>query len=292
MTTANQDLVVLTVAYHSQQALKALAEDFGRQTKEPNLWIVVNNSPQSAEPLLIGDKGYIKILEGNEGDGFGIGCNRGLDYLLDHQWEGWVWLLNPDAVLLETSTIEDIGKILGSFRPRALIGTGVLDGFGDIDPSAGWIDPGFNFRSRNVDSTTIEFGSKDPVNVDWLSGCSLLFKPNAHESKPRFENYLPLYYEDIDFCLRLSKDGSPVLWLPSIWIGHQRGHGSQVSSGRRLRLSTCSYVRFLQRYRSGWVLFFRTMRLLSKAFVLLPLQPRKSWAVLQGWWEAFRQPLA
>ncbi len=291
MTNEKSGLIVLTVAYHSQRALTILATQFAKQESKPYKWLVVNNSPKSATPIKLAPEPYITIIDGEEGDGFGRGCNRGLDYLLDMGWDGWVWLLNPDTKFTQPKTLKGLEALLNEIPQKALIGTGVVDSNGVIEPSAGWIDSGLSFRRRTITSMRVEKVDGSPVEVDWVSGCSLLLKPNAHEILPRFEISLPLYYEDIDLCIRMKKLGLPILWLFEIQIFHQKGDGSDVGSTRRLRLSSCSYTRFLQRHRPGWVFFTRTIRLLVKNSVLLCVMPRRSFAVLQGWWDAFCEPL-
>ena len=118
--------------------------------------------------------------------------------------------------------------------------------------------------------------------------CRLILRPTAYTPQPRFDPLLPLYYEDMDLCMRISELGNPILWLPSIRIVHNRGEGSQTIPARRARLSTCSYVRFLKRYRNGLVLFLRTLRLLGRAFLCFPITPIKSLAVFQGFYDALQ----
>ena len=132
------------------------------------------------------------------------------------------------------------------------MGTAVQSADGEMEPSAGWIDPGLRFRSRRVGPSHLDAG--EPVPLDWLSGCSLCLRPSAHRPPARFDPAFLLYYEDMDLCLRLGRNGAPVIWLPSPVIHHQRGEGSSTSSRRRLQLSTVSYLRFLRRplRRSGW----------------------------------------
>ena len=81
-------MAILTVAYHSQAPLEGLAADLIRQTQPPILWLVVDNAPLS-EPLRRtgslaspeSDRLPLRIVRGEEGAGFGEGCNRGLAFL-------------------------------------------------------------------------------------------------------------------------------------------------------------------------------------------------------------------
>jgi GT2 family glycosyltransferase len=94
--------VVVTVAYDSGAVLPALAAELARQSRPPRAWLVVDNSPLSA-PLgletLAAPNLAVRPLAGDEGDGFGAGCNRAFDRLEAEGWRGWVWLLNPDTAL-------------------------------------------------------------------------------------------------------------------------------------------------------------------------------------------------
>ena len=289
MSIENQGIVLLSVAYHSDKPLRKLADELSLQTKRPKRWIVIDNSPLTSTQIEIHTEFKTDIVVGKEGDGFAKGCNLGLDFLLEIGWEGWVWLLNPDTELQNKNLIKELEQELSPLPANSLVGTAVFDGKGNLEKSAGWIDPGVDFRKRRVSQLMLD--EKKKISVDWLSGCSLLIKPSAHQNKPRFETAFPLYYEDMDFCLRLGEKGNPIFWLPSLAISHQAGQGSATSFNRRIKMSTCSYIRFLQRHRSGVVLLLRTMRLLLYALLRLPLNPNRSFAVIYGWAIAFFNPL-
>jgi len=193
-----------------------------------------------------------------------------------------VWLLNPDTQLRRGDECARMIKQLKSCDQRTVLGTAVLGADGMLEANGGWINPGLQFRRRRVGNQLIK--SKEieaaTVEVDWLSGCSLVLKPEAHRPAARFDQAFPLYYEDIDLCLRLKALGAQVLWWHQLTIGHQKGSGSQVPSSRRLKLSTISYLRFIQRYCPLWVQLLRISRLIINALLRMPLQPKRSAAVL------------
>lgn len=289
MASASPGLAVLTVAYDSREALTGLAADLARQGLPPAHWLVVNNAPRSA-PLQPGDLPAgalpLRLLEGQEGEGFGAGCNRGFDHLAGRGWDGWIWLLNPDTRLPRGDELASLAAALAGLEPTAVVGTAVRADDGSLEPSAGWLDPGLAFRRRRVGAQQQRAGL--PVRLDWLSGCSLCLRPQAHRPPARFDPAFPLYYEDMDLCRRLAAGGAAILWLPAPEVGHSRGEGSRTPGERRLRLSTLSYLRFLRRHCSRRVTALRSLRLLARNLVLLPLQPRRSLAVLTAATEALR----
>jgi GT2 family glycosyltransferase len=202
-----------------------------------------------------------------------------------------VWLLNPDTSLAEPQLIETLEALLHSLPPRALLGTAVWGADGSLEASGGWIDPGLAFRRRRIGAAQLASASASPLPLDWLSGCSLVLQPAAHTPPPRFDPQLPLYYEDIDLCLRLGAGGAPCLWSAAVAVQHQRGGGSGGDPHRRAALTTTSYWRFLQRHRPARQRALRGLRLLATAIVKLPLKPRQSLAVLGGLVTAIRTPI-
>lgn len=287
------ELAILTVAYHSQGPLERLAADLARQERRPDRWLVVDNAPATA-PLRITPALAALPLEriaGPEGAGFGEGCNRGLAALASEGWGGWVWLLNPDTSLPEPGLIEALVALLPALPPRALLGTAVWGADGSLEASGGWIDPGLAFRRRRIGAAQLAAARATPLPVDWLSGCSLVLQPAAHRPPPRFDPQLPLYYEDIDLCLRLGAGGAPCLWSAAVAVRHQRGGGSGGDPHRRAALTTTSYWRFLQRHRPAGQRALRGLRLLATATAKLPLKPRQSLAVLRGLATAIRTPI-
>ena len=270
--------------FRSQSPLTSLAADLGRQQSGVLRWIVVDQAHDSAPlnpaplrqrlemvPLL--------VLQGEQGGGFGAGCNEGLDYLQQIGYQGWIWLLNPDTSLPKGDEAERLLEALSELPAEALVGTAVCDADGEIEPNGGWIDPGLNFRRRKV--SRADSLRPAPLRLDWLSGCSLVLQPTAHQPPARFDPCFPLYYEDMDLCLRLAQQGALVLWLPQVAVNHQKGGGSLTPSNRRLELSTISYLRFLRRHRSAWVIQLRQLRLLLSAL----LRPRQAGAI----WRGFRR---
>ena len=281
----NQNLALVTVAYHSQQAIESLAKDLARQQQCHFVWLLVDNAPLSAplKPEQLACKGVeIKIINGQEGEGFGRGCNHAFEVLKAQGFKGWVWLLNPDTNLRRGDECARMIQQLKSCDQRTVLGTAVIAADGMLEANGGWIDPGLQFRRRRVGNQLIK--SKEieaaTVEVDWLSGCSLVLQPEAHRPAARFDLAFPLYYEDIDLCLRLKALGAQVLWWHQLTIGHQKSSGSQVPSYRRLKLSTISYLRFIQRYCPLWVQLLRISRLIINALLRMPLQPKLSAAVL------------
>jgi N-acetylglucosaminyl-diphospho-decaprenol L-rhamnosyltransferase len=297
---AGDGLAVVTVAHRSGEVLPALARDLAGQSRPPAIWLLVDNAPRTApvRPETLASRQQaarplpLHLLAGAEGDGFATGCNRALEALEAWGWRGWVWLLNPDTGLPRGDEIASLEASLAKLPARALVGTAVEDGAGNLEASGGWFDAGLRFRRRRLTPARIaaaRVSAEGPLALDWLSGCSLALRPAAHVPPARFDPSFPLYYEDMDLCLRLGRAGAPVLWLPRPVVRHRRGTGSGAAGSRRLRLSTLGYLRFLRRHCPAWVVALRSLRLLGLTLLRLPWQPRRSLAVLAAAWTALSE---
>ena len=131
----NQNLALVTVAYHSQQALESLAMDLARQEQCQFVWLLVDNAPLSAplKPEQLACRGVeIQIINGQEGEGFGRGCNRAFDHLAAAGFNGWVGLLNPDLQMRRGHECARKTQKLKNREQSKDLGTAV-SGFGGMD---------------------------------------------------------------------------------------------------------------------------------------------------------------
>ena len=260
----------------------SLARSLDKQTIKPDIWILVDNAPIS-EPTFIPAVAFpVLILPGEEGDGFGCGCNTGLNFLSKRSWLNFAWLLNPDTNLASNTHIECLMNQLNTLKNNSLIGTAVVNSDGMLEQSGGWIRNGLGYRKSQIDQSLINKELRHPLSVDWISGCNLIFKPSSFSNLLRFDPYFPLYFEDIDFCLRAKALGGQCIWINALRINHQKGKGSECSLFRRERLKTISQIRFLRRYQSRWVLIAHILRIIILAFGRMPIQFDSSLGKLCG----------
>jgi N-acetylglucosaminyl-diphospho-decaprenol L-rhamnosyltransferase len=281
-------LALVTVCYNSNRPLFRLAKSLNEQTIKPSIWLLVDNAPKSDSTLEPGTSFPTVILTNNEGDGFGKGCNAGLEYLQERHFSGWVWILNPDTLLKSCNHIKDLLGELNTLDTQTLLGTAIENEKLQLEQSAGWIRQGLGYRKSQINQKVVSKDSGHGIEVDWVSGCNLLFRPSSFYKPLRFDPHFPLYFEDIDFCLRAKIQGGKCIWINSLRIYHQKSTGSKCSSLRRERLKTISQIRFLFRYQPWWAVFAHTVRIVILALARLPIQFDASLGVLCGAFQALR----
>jgi GT2 family glycosyltransferase len=275
-------LLVITVCYKSNSSLSILAESLNKQAIRPWKWILIDNAPLSNPVLNLNTTFPLHIISGNEGDGFGAGCNAALDLVHEMNFEGWIWLLNPDTYLPTSNHIENILNTLANVDANTILGTAIEGLDHQLEQSAGWIRKGLGYRKSQITKELFTQASRPYIEVDWVSGCNLIFRPSSFSTPLRFDNYFPLYFEDIDFCLRARLHGGKCIWLASLSISHQKSTGSECSLFRRERLKAISQIHFLCRYQPWWVTAAHALRIIALALQRLPTQFGSSRGTLAG----------
>jgi GT2 family glycosyltransferase len=87
-----------------------------------------------------------------------------------------------------------------------------------------------------------------PLAVDWVSGTFMLVNASAFGQVGGFDERYFLYYEDVDLCARLRREGLAVRLVPAAQAVHAARHDSHRKL-RYLRWHLASMLRFfLTRY--------------------------------------------
>jgi GT2 family glycosyltransferase len=75
-----------------------------------------------------------------------------------------------------------------------------------------------------------------PQEVDQICGASFFVRKEAWEAIGGFDPEYFMYFEDIDFCIRLRRAGWPIVFLPQARITHHLGASSQKDWRVRARM--------------------------------------------------------
>jgi GT2 family glycosyltransferase/SAM-dependent methyltransferase len=162
-----------------------------------------------------------------------------------------ILLLNNDAQLFPGSleaaihTLESAADI-GAVGGRIVLPDGLLQEAGSII----WGDGtcvGYG-RGRNPDDPEVMFRR----DVDYCSGAFLLTRCELFERLNGFdERFVPAYYEEVDYCVRLWQSGFRVVYEPSAVIMHYE-FASASSSAEALSLQRRNHQLFCQKH-AAWL---------------------------------------
>jgi hypothetical protein len=91
-----------------------------------------------------------------------------------------------------------------------------------------------------------------PRDVPWVSGACLLVRRQAFLEVCGFDEDFFLFFEDIDFCLRLRSRGFRVRFEPRLTLRHVRGASAAVDRDLAERAYRRSQVLFWRKHRGAW----------------------------------------
>lgn len=206
--------------------------------------VVVDNASAdgSLEMLTVfGDR--VKIVQTGENLGFGRGVNRGVAV----SDTPFVVVLNPDVVL-ELGAVQGMMAFLEKHDEIGLIGPRLKDAKGQVRASCGFaprlmdeicrkfllhlVFPLFKFRRISPSLAQ---------KVDWVTGACFAARRSAFDVTGGLDEAIFMYYEDVDFGLRLNQQGWQVWYLPDVVGTHLGGESSKQALTRMLVVSEASY---------------------------------------------------
>jgi len=159
-------------------------------------------------------------------------------------------VLNPDIRLQRNP----FPQLLSVFNDQsvALVAPKIISSDGSEEDSARRFPTAKDLLSKAFgrhDGTYLEKPEKGLIYPDWLAGMFLLLRGDAFKKVGGFDEKFFLYYEDVDLCWRLRRDGFQVVQDRSVSVVHD----ARRESRRNLRFARwhlASMARYLIKTRS------------------------------------------
>lgn len=247
-------VTAIIVTYHSACVIERCLESLR------GIPAVVIDNASSDGTAEIAERFGATVLRNATNRGFSAAVNRGVracksPYLL---------LLNPDAALataweplLSAADRHGLaaGQLLGSdgkpqegFSVRRFPTAWTL-AFEVLGINRLWRGNPVNWRYR--------YGDLDwdqPGLVEQPAGAFLLFRRDVWETVGGLdESYFPVWFEDVDFCLRARVMGFPAEYVPQVQALHQGGHSLRVvKEGCRILYWYGSLLRYAGKHFRRW----------------------------------------
>jgi GT2 family glycosyltransferase len=193
----------------------------------------------------------VTVLETGENLGFAEGNNIGLRYALARGTD-YVLLLNNDtevapdfiSVLVDAVEATPRAGVAGPTiyyidRPKMIWSAG-----GAID----WRRGG----TRMMGLDEVDEGQYDTVReVDFVTGCALLARREVLEDVGMLDPRFFMYYEEIEWCVRVARAGYKILHVPRACVWHKISPTRQADSPRIHYYMTRNRLFFLRSTRPG-----------------------------------------
>jgi N-acetylglucosaminyl-diphospho-decaprenol L-rhamnosyltransferase len=269
----------VTVNYYSTSLVEKLVSSILLDRDIDCQVIIVNNSPDDDSIHSLKSES-IFILEAGDNLGFGKACNLGLNWIYNQNSEAIIWLINPDAYLVESS-VKQASLFFETYPEVSILGTIVYDPTGKI-----WFGNGQFFAKNGTiiadDCLSPELEVLPYIEMTWVTGCSLIINLRNFNYCPQFDEDYFLYYEDFDFCRRYAKQGHIIALTKQISVIHQPSSITETLPDEKIKHSTYSYLLTLEKHTSKLVLLYRLSRITVSALISLPTNSKISVNELKG----------
>jgi N-acetylglucosaminyl-diphospho-decaprenol L-rhamnosyltransferase len=247
-------VAVVLVTYESAEDLAACLGSLPAAAGPHELEVVVVDNASRDASAEIARRLGVKVLENPAN----LGLSRAIDRGAAATAAPWLLLVNPDtrlapgslARMLETAgadpTIGCVGPHLrnsdGSEYPTGRRFPSIL--VGAVHAALGTVWPG-NPATRRYHLADLD--RSRPVQVDWVSGACMLLRRDAYEAAGRFDAGYFMYFEEMDFCLRLQRAGWRVVYDPGAEVTHILGGSTRSAPYRKVWNHHRSALRFYRR---------------------------------------------
>jgi GT2 family glycosyltransferase len=210
----------IVINYNGASYLDACLRALERATPRPAEIVVVDNASTDDSLQELHAFPRVNVLAQPRNLGFAGGANVGLatvetDYAV---------LLNPDVEVaadfgVALQAVFDADARLGAAGPLLLYPDGAT-----VQHAGGAVDrPALTTRHRGYGSTTLD-AWQQAADVDFVTGGAMALRLAAVRAVGGFdERFSPVYYEDVDLCVRLRDAGWAVRYVPTLRALHHEG---------------------------------------------------------------------
>ncbi len=262
-------IYLLTVNYYSTKLVAKLLSSLPDSKNIEYKTVIINNSPEDNSIYELKTE-TVLIFNATNNLGFGSACNLGLKFIYAEDPQAIIWIINPDAFLLE-NTLEKVNPFFELHPKISILGTIIHTPAGKIWFAGGRFIPktGSILAEDFLTNTDTEY-----VACDWVSGCSLIINLRNFHEYPLFDQAYFLYYEDFDFCYRYAQQGHLIAITKQFGVMHQPSSITNKYIFRKIQHSTYSYLLTLDRYTNNLVFNLRLTKLIFYAFILTFIKPQ------------------
>ncbi len=243
---------LVVVNYRASAALGRMLET----VEDVDEVIVVDHSEDPAETEALEDLGVDRVVPQANG-GYGAGLNRGV-----REARGEVLLLaNPD-LRLRPGTVEAlVGSLgmpdVGIAAPRLFWDEALRWAVPQAPDVRWWRELEWKYSPRTARRRYLRrqlelWDAVEPVRTPIVSGTVMAVRREVFRDAGGFDPKYFLFYEENDFCMRVSRLGLSPVVVPSAVVVHEIGVSADAGAAEHFRPS-------FERYRRLWMPAWFTM---------------------------------
>lgn len=255
MTQEISPLVAIVILTWNQRdlTLDCLASLAGMSYPSDRLQIVVVDNGSRDDTVTAVHERFpnVTVLENGDNLGFAEGNNVGIRHALQGQTE-YVMLLNNDTVV-DAQMLSILVQALHQHPQVGIVGPKMLY----FDPPdliwcAGnridWRMGGsVRLQAEEPDTTT----AQSPRAVDFITACGILLRRQVIEQIGLLDPRFFIYYEETDWCVRASRVGWSIFYVPTACLWHKVSAAMGTTSPATEYYMNRNVLLFLAKNRQG-----------------------------------------
>jgi GT2 family glycosyltransferase len=225
----------IVVSYNVKHHLEACLASL-KAAQADEVIVVDNASPDGSAMVVKTQFPDVKLIALTQNLGFSAAVNAGANVASGEL----LLLLNPDAYL-DTMSLPAMAQLLEERQEVVAVGFRQIDTHREFQLSFGlWPTVATELLrcvvQRRLDAKQLFLGRmldrllRQPQEVGFVAGSSLLVRRSAFDAIGGFDEGFFLYFEDIDFCMRLRVAGGRVFYDPRFTVMHHRGQSANTQS--------------------------------------------------------------
>ena len=245
--TDRLDIAVIIVSYrcarYTIESLRSLQTELSDSEVSIRAIVVDNASgdaPAIAQAILDNNwSAWVSLIVAPRNGGFGFGNNLGIDRAYAAGSPAYFYLLNPDAQI-RPGAIDALVRFMERHPEVGIAGSSFENPDGSDWPIAfrfptllSEIDTGLQIGvvTRVLSRWVVaRHMSKTPKMVDWVSGASMMLRPQLLSAVGGFDENYFLYFEETDLSRRARVMGFETWYVPQSRVMHIAGQSTQVTN--------------------------------------------------------------
>ncbi len=266
-----KDIGVVIVNYkmkeHIEKCLTSLFPQIARSTLNISVVVVDNASDDHINLFLLEHFPQVTCVMLQKNEGFGKAQNVGMRSMEAKYY----FILNPDTVFTENDrTLERLYHFMESRPKVGMAGPKLLNSDGSLQHSC-WRFPTFwqplfsrtrlgeKGRGKMISDHYFmkDFDHESTRPVDALMGSAMFVRGEAIKNVGRFDERFWMYFEDVDWCIRMWEAGWFVYYIHDIVLKHRHGRGSAKVPGifraffknKLARVHFFSWIKYFLKWR-------------------------------------------
>ena len=254
------DISVIIVNWNSREFLRKCLRSLDEHTHGIRMEVVVidGGSYDGCGEMLAQEFPRVRFIQSKENLGFARGNNVAAREAMGR----FLVFLNPDTEL-RGPALNKLFEAATTLSKAGALGAHLLNSDGTVQTSCLQSFPTIANQMLDADLLRKWFpcsrlwgmaalfaGGSEPAEVEGISGACLVTPRALFEQLGGFNEDYFMYYEDMDYCLKVRKAGWTNYYVPAAVIVH---HGGKSAGGEHSRFSS------VMMSETGWR-FFRTHR--------------------------------